>query len=135
MGVILQLRDGTVKEYVFGQKETSRRMKCGAADCEHIDCNIEYRKAAGKQMKLIMYISPMGTAIMLAALYFFFLAPDDVPLLMSAGVIALLLLMEAAGMILFWWIVRQYEEQVRDLEEFRDRKTVNGIPAEQVHES
>jgi hypothetical protein len=131
MGVILQLRDGTVKKCLFGRSDSGRRTKCGAVDCEHIECVIEDRKASARGMRLIMYFSPLGTLILLAALYFFVLEPDTV--LITVGAAAVFVIMEIASLLVFRYTIRLNEDQVRELQEFREKGTVNGIPATQIH--
>jgi hypothetical protein len=131
MGVILRLQDGTVKKYLFGQNKRGKKTQCGASDCEHVDCAIGDREASAREMRLIMYISPVGTIIILAALYFFVLEEES--LLITAAAAALVIIMEIVIFFFYRWIVGMYDDEVRELREFRDRGTVNGIPAQQVH--
>ena len=131
MGVVLRLRDGTVKKYLPDQNESKGKMKCGAQDCEHLGCIIEEKKADAGAMRLIMYTIPVSIIIVLLVLYFFVLDQDTV--FIVAGVAAFVVAGDIACFLLFRWIVQTKEDEARELEEFRDRGTVNGIPAEQVH--
>ncbi|MDD1661256.1 MAG: hypothetical protein LUQ49_02200 [Methanomicrobiales archaeon] len=53
-------------------------MKCGAPGCEHVECAIEARKARSRGLKMIIYISTVGTVIVLAVIYFFALEPSTI---------------------------------------------------------
>jgi len=77
-----------------------------------------------------MYLSPVGSILILAAMYFFVLEQET--LLITAGAVAFVVIMEAAILIFYRWIVRMYDDQIRELRESRGRGTVNGVPAKQV---
>jgi hypothetical protein len=133
MTVRLQLQDGTVKEYPFGKGRPDQRTKCGATDCEHIDCAIEKREAGSRHMRLLAALLPFGTIFTVGMVYF--LALDSSTSLFSTATIAIVVILDIFLIITFMRNSRTVEGQARELLEFREKKTVNGIPAQQLHET
>ena len=133
MTIRLHLQDGTVKEYLPGQNAANARMKCGAPDCEHVECVLEERRARSQEMRTLASLIPLGSLILIPLLFFVVLDASFLfTAILVAGVIAL---GDIAGIVVFWNISRDLGRQADELREFSEKKTVNGIPARQIHET
>lgn len=132
MTVILKLQDGTVREYPTGRSRSDRLMKCGATDCEHVECAIERREGGSKQRRMLATLLPVGTMFTVGMVYF--LALESSTILFSAAIISLVVILDIFLIITFTRNSKTMDVQVRELREFSEKKTVNGIPGEQIHE-
>jgi len=141
MSVRLQLENGKVKSYCTWYPQgggdydiTTYHTKCGLSwkgipieshECEHLDCAIEAAEYRANDSRSVVHILPF--AILFTFLFLYLIGPNDViDFLMFMG----------AMYLLFWiWAVFSTyigDIKVRELNEFRDHGTVNGISTVQI---
>jgi hypothetical protein len=128
----LKLQNGTVKEYPFRSKEPTHTMKCGAMECDHVECILEERRASRLSMKTILVSAPIGTVFILGILLFYLGEALPSERILVIGAIVLMLLLDLVIMFFIYRIYRDLDRDLRELQEFSRKKTVNGLPAEQI---
>jgi hypothetical protein len=138
MPVRLQLNDGTAREYpvvnpVNGAFPSVTR--CGARDCEHLDCALDLARKLKDRLQSIMW-GTVALAIIMIITFFlinfsFGGGIESVRPLDLFMVIAPIILILVAFISLRRQLER-YNTAVRELEEYTKFQTVNGIPAHQI---
>jgi len=135
MVVKLALRDGTIREYPVAQRRGASydRTGCGNQDCDHLECAIIHGKRMVSLQKLIQLASPFSSLLVLGIFVFTFNPlTDPSTRQISIPIILLIILLDVMVVFIFGKYAELNRKNVRELEEFRDQHTVNGIPAKQV---
>ncbi len=134
MAIRLQLKDGTVKEYSFKEKPPAEHGKTPGFSDSRVEEAIEVRKGIVLGQRKAMATSPVLTIFIIAGM--FFLARDLPPsdTILIAGAAAIFVLFDIAYVVFTWRWVKRLKVETRELQEFRDNQTVNGIPAIELRE-
>ena len=122
-----------MKEYPSGEGRSGQRMKCGAAECEHVECAIEDRRVSSSSMRTLIMLIPVSTVFTGAVI--FFVALQALTILLSAAIVAVIVIGDILIAVTFTRTARRLEGQLRELQEFSQNKTVNGVPARQLHDT
>ena len=140
MPVFIRMMDGMVKEYPVGSPfvKDYLRSKCGETNCEHLDCAIEYAKEMATVMRLIFSVMILMTCsltfIILLIVFFqwsgiingvFWAKPENI--------LSIVLIVGICSLIFYFrYQPRQTQKNLEELLEFKERGTVNTLPARQV---
>ena len=139
MPVFIKKQDGQTKEYPVGSPITKdyTHSKCGEIGCDHLDCAIEYAKEMVTVNRLIISVLVLmaGSLVFITLLIAYFQWPgilDGVFWTNPDNVIGIILI---AGIIFLIFSLRKLSGARKSLEElleFKERGTVNSLPARQV---
>lgn len=139
MAVRLQQNDGMVRDYPVvspAKQGTLARAKCGAEDCEHLECALGYCRDQVEGMRLVLWAFPVGTVVVVGVL---FMTLTDMlkdlggeSLMTALGASAFILAMDIAGFVILRGVLTTSRSDLEELQEFHEHGTVHGIPAKQV---
>lgn len=135
MVVRLQLMDGTTREYPVaypqGESYADRRTKCRLRDCEHLECALDCARALISHRRDMMVGVPLVTLLIIGIFIW-------IPFTDEQGVVFIVLALLVLNIVMVRHLNTSrdtYREQLAELQEYRDSRTVKGVSARQVFET